>query len=145
MLVQLSEDAVKRLENIYKKIDDKKKFCSANCSRCCVDNIEMTYVEFAYLIKGINEKQIKGLCSKNKKGGCIFLDDKGKCIAYERRPWICRNFRRFENGKCGSERIHEGEITDNFIAEMDITRLNNEVAPANCKGIRKLREWFEPC
>ena len=124
-------------------MDDNHKFCLSDCSKCCADNIELTYTEFAYLSKGISEKSIKELCSVNS-GRCIFLDDRGKCIVYERRLWICRNFRRFpETDSCGSERIHQGEITDNFLAEMDITKVNNQILPPEYRGIKRLREWID--
>ncbi len=143
MIITIPSEAKKRIEKIYNEMDSKEKLCLHECSKCCIDNIEMTYIEFAYLIKGISEEELRDLFSEDRKNRCIFLKD-GRCIAYERRPWICRNFRRFpETGNCGSERVHEGEITDNFLSEMDITGLNNEIAPKKFRNMKKtMNSWY---
>ncbi len=147
MISRLSSEQMKRIEEIYDKIEDNKKLCLPECSDCCVNDIELNYVEFTYLVNGMSEKQLRDLFSKagKKENRCVFLNKEGKCIAYGRRPWVCRNFRRFpETGKCGSERLNKGEITDNFLAEMDITKLNNETAPEEFRNMRKtINKWYE--
>jgi Fe-S-cluster containining protein len=118
----------RQLQKIYQKIEDGSNLCKPNCHNCCIEDIKLTYVEFAFLIDGMPEQQVREVFTKPRKERedgkfymCPFIDDSNKCSRYENRPWICRHYRRYpEFGKCGENLAFQG----NMLKAQKILELN---------------------
>ena len=63
MALQLSIPLRKSMERIYQKIDTIRDLCISGCFDCCIDP-EISYLEFAYLISGFNQEELKEIFSK---------------------------------------------------------------------------------
>ena len=62
--------------------------CSRGCHACCIDRITVFSLE-AELIRLGHEGLL--LCgSPHPRGACAFLDERGACRIYPRRPYVCR-------------------------------------------------------
>lgn len=108
---------------------DGSELCDPNCYKCCIEDVKPSYVEFAFLVDDLSEKEIEDIFNKPRKlrdDGkyylCPFLNDSGKCSRYEHRPWVCRAYRKEpELGLCVQEPLRE----INQKAAQKIIKLNN--------------------
>lgn len=89
--------------NQNRKEKDKSWPCQ-NCGDCCVNTpIERDLVDRMRekfqrtVIKEHISREIKGvtyLTIVTADNMCVFLDKENKCVIYQNRPWICRDFGR---------------------------------------------------
>ncbi len=63
MIPILSGTEKRRLGKIYSEMSNGSSMCRTGCYRCCND-VGIPYVEFAYLIDGLSEKQLGEMVSK---------------------------------------------------------------------------------
>lgn len=74
---------------------------------------------------------------------CPVIDtDSGKCAAYDRRPWQCRTFQRYEDGRCMAV-VHMKILTKNALAQYSITEENKRLAPTVLQDQKNIRTWLQ--
>ncbi len=66
----------------------------------------------------------------------------GKCAAYDRRPWQCRTFQRYEDGRCMAV-VHMKILTKNALAQYSITEENKRLAPTVLQDQKNIRSWLQ--
>ena len=62
--------------------------CERGCSSCCVDDLTVFEVEAAPI--RLLDAELLRTGTPHPEGACAFLDDRGACRIYERRPYVCR-------------------------------------------------------
>jgi len=128
-MIPLNRSQKRQLEKIYSHMKSGSEQCDSNCHKCCIEDVKPSYIEFAFLVDGLSEKEIESIFTKSRKlredGNyylCPFLNDSGKCSRYEHRPWVCRAYRKEpELNACVQQPLRE----INQKAAQEIIKLNN--------------------
>lgn len=93
------------INEIYRKIP--QSHCKQGCYKCCINSIQFTPEE---------EKNMGGY---EYNGQCPYLVN-GKCIIYEKRPFVCRIYGTSELLKC------EDCISERYLSEEETKLLIRE-------------------
>jgi len=92
-----------------------------------------------------SKKGIIVLKNQNMRSGycCQLLDEDGKCLAYERRPWGCRTYHRYALlGKCIQE--PENIMTENNRARIDLFVGNRLLVPKEFRDVQnRISDWYK--
>ncbi|NIM47543.1 MAG: hypothetical protein GTN40_05315 [Candidatus Aenigmarchaeota archaeon] len=114
-LIPLKRFQKRQLQKIYANMKDGSELCDPNCHKCCIEDVKLTYIEFAFLVDNLTEKEIVDIFNKPKKLRndkkyflCPFLNDSGRCSRYDNRSWVCRAYRKDpELGLCVQKPLEE--------------------------------------
>jgi len=136
---QLNRKSRRALEKVYSKIKVDKGDCQDGCGKCCIADIDIAYIEFAYMIQGMDKEELYERFSedlgKSEFDVCYFLNEDKSCAVYEYRPHICRITKRDETvNNCLTPRL-KGRAT--LIAEIVAPPKSNKELVHNLK--RKIR------
>jgi Fe-S-cluster containining protein len=129
-LIKLEPKIKRRLRKIYNSLDDGSNLCDSGCFECCVKEIKLSYIEFAYLVDGLSEDQITSTFKKperTREDGrylCKLLDDSNMCAQYDNRPWICRVHKKYQEHNICMNKPTESKNLD---SARKILKLNNKL------------------
>lgn len=71
----------------------------------------------------------------------VFDLDSKKCAAYDERPWQCRVFQRYDDGRCMTV-IRNDIVTRNAYVHDVIEVANNAFASPELQGQKNIRTWL---
>ncbi len=71
----------------------------------------------------------------------VFDLDSRKCAAYDERPWQCRAFQRYDDGRCMTV-VRNDILTRNAYVHDVIEVANNAFAPPELRSHRTVRGWL---
>ncbi|MCA2004944.1 MAG: YkgJ family cysteine cluster protein [Ignavibacterium sp.] len=121
--LQLLNEFYEEVDKLTSELNEKHKSrlkCKAGCFSCCVDNITVFDIEAENIKQHYSELLENEL--PHPGGYCAFLNEKGVCRIYERRPYVCRTQ--------GLPLRWIEEINEEELIEMrDICPLNEEGEP----------------
>ncbi|NIO44722.1 MAG: hypothetical protein GTN36_04175 [Candidatus Aenigmarchaeota archaeon] len=152
-LIPLKRSQKRQLQKIYANMKDGSELCDLNCHKCCIEGVKLTYIEFAFLVDNLTEKEIVDIFNKPRKLRddekyflCPILNDSGRCSRYDNRSWVCRAYRKdLDLGSCVQKPLEEV----NKKAAKKILQLNNTLdIPSVFKDYSRpeeltIRDFFE--
>lgn len=90
--------------------------CRQKCTDCCIDDVTIFSVEAEWISQGFPDG-IPG--NVHTRGACAFLDQRGLCRIYERRPYVCKT-------QGLPLRWIEESGSDEYVERRDICELNED-------------------
>lgn len=113
------EEAYRNMKNGFYNFTDNGK-CT-QCGNCCTALLPMTAEELKTLKRYVHKKHIRIVKHENLEGNTLDLtcpfrnDEKRKCMVYEVRPQICRDFKCDKPQQQIDKTKAEFEYNDSFI------------------------------
>lgn len=130
-------DKIKPIEENMGKIkvfSDEKGKCNG-CVECCtiflpVSKQELKFLKSKYkLIKKNIEKIKENACKGNMDFRCPFISEKGGCLVYNDRPYVCKSFHCDEKFRAKLD-IEKAKIITHTLIEIYPKKLQEKLTTA---------------